>query len=182
MANSLKGRYEAEIKCRIDDPEQAKERLLKMGAIPRFINNREHDICFDYPDQSLLNQQQYLILRYREPFGEHILFFKEDNGSNIELSLISNYEAINNILVKLGLISFLELTKTRSMFLKDDFHIVVDTLEGYGHFIEIGTMTNNESELQDMEAKVRQMLILLGYDDNFKETRSYRKIVQEGKR
>jgi predicted adenylyl cyclase CyaB len=181
MANSIIGRYEVELKIRIEDPEQAKQRVLEIGAIPRFLNNQEHDLCFDYADGFLSQKQKSLILRSREPFGQVLLFIKgvnDDVVSTINFITVSDLVSSIKIVEELGLVKVLDYKKTRSMYLKDDTHIVVDTIEGIGHFLEIGSLTSDPHEVQTLKLNVELMLQSLGYCQNERISESYRDLVR----
>lgn len=173
MAHCLIGRYEAEIKIRIKNTEEAMSRVLKMGFKMRFKNNKEKDYCYDFPDKKLRQQGKALILRERIPFNERLLFFKSNMPRIIDMVSVDNVENADNLLNSLGFIIYMKLEKNRSMFLLDHFHIVVDSISNYGNFLEIGSMTDDESELQKLIKEETAIISSLGYKNAPIETRSY---------
>jgi len=177
MAHSLIGKHEAEIKHRISDPDEAIERIHRLGAVPRFIRNIEHDVCFDLPDGRLSAKGKHLLLRRRVPYEEVLLILKDRREQTIEVVAVNSYDTAMRLLKGCGFVETLRVKKTRSMFLRDHFHIVVDTIDGHGHFIEIGSMTDDLDELAPLEAEAVKLLRLLGYGDSEREYRSYHDFV-----
>lgn len=180
MTFGLEGTFSAEVKCKIQDPDEAIQRLVDFGAELRFLKNHEHDIWFAHPTLSIPPSGTSLTLRERIPFSENLLFLKKESNNQLNWVEVSSFQETKDILIQIGFVEILELTKIRSMFGKDDFHFTVDTVKNHGSFLEIGANTFDAEGLPDLNALIRSMVVELGYENFVEEFRSYKTIIAQG--
>jgi adenylate cyclase class 2 len=179
MRDSLRGRFAVEVKYLIGRPEEAIERILKIGATERFRNNEEHDVYFDFPDQALARASKSLVLRRREPFDQNLLFLKgSGEPRSFAVLVVDKYDEGVQLLRELGVVEVMRFTKVRSMFFKEEFHITVDSLENYGNFLEVGCFTDRSDQVAPIEEDEIALVNQIGYGDSKRERRSYLEILR----
>lgn len=83
------------------------------------------------------------------------------------------------MLQTLGYKVVLQLTKTRSIYFIDQYHVTVDNLEGMGDFAELAIMTDDETQLAYHEQGLLELAQQLGLTQEDRETRSYRELMQK---
>ncbi|MFI6578395.1 class IV adenylate cyclase [Nocardiopsis sp. NPDC050513] len=174
---------EAEVKARVDDPEQVlaalRERALGEEAVYR-------DIYYDLPDRSLTAQGRELRVRVIERSGSERVVFTykapvvdEETGSKPEHETrAESAQALDNILVGLGYEHLVALTKYCTDFPlttttgRECLATVVTVPELEGAFIEVETLVE-EADLSEGLTAVRGVLAELGIGEDAFTTEQY---------
>jgi adenylate cyclase class 2 len=131
---------EREIKLRFDSANEARERILALGATPLLGRRLQEDCLFDTDDERLRRQRS--TLRVRSEGGKALLTFK---GPAIPAAIkireeyetvVSDGAVLQTILEELGLHVWFRYEKYREEFTADDAVIAVDETP-VGVFVEI---------------------------------------------
>ena len=131
---------EREIKLRFDSAEEARAKVLALGAAPLLGRRLQEDCLFDTEDERLRRQRS--TLRVRCESGKSLLTFK---GPAIPalIKIREEYETVvadgavlQTILEELGLHCWFRYEKYREEFSNDDVVIAVDETP-VGVFVEI---------------------------------------------
>ena len=158
---------EREIKLRFDSAEDARERILALGATPLLGRRLQEDCLLDTEDERLRRQRS--TLRVRSESGKALLTFK---GPVIPAAVkireehetvVSDGQALRTILEELGLHVWFRYEKYREEFTADDVVIAVDETP-VGVFVEI----------EGGEDAIRQTAMALGKSTADYITDSYR--------
>lgn len=131
---------EREIKLRFDSADEAREKILALGASPLLGRRLQEDCLFDTEDERLRRQRS--TLRVRSEGGKALLTWK---GPVIPAAIkireeyetvVSDGAALQTILEELGLHVWFRYEKYREEFTADDVVIAVDETP-VGTFVEI---------------------------------------------
>ena len=131
---------EREIKLRFDSADEAREKILALGAAPLLGRRLQEDCLFDTDDERLRRQRS--TLRVRSEGGKSLLTFKGPAIPSL-IKIREEYEtvvadgaALQTILEELGLHVWFRYEKYREEFSHDDVVIAVDETP-VGIFVEI---------------------------------------------
>ena len=131
---------EREIKLRFDSADQAREKILALGATPLLGRRLQEDLLFDTDDERLRRQRS--TLRVRSEGGKALLTFK---GPAIPAAIkireehetvVSDAATLQTILEELGLHVWFRYEKYREEFTADDAVIAIDETP-VGVFVEL---------------------------------------------
>ena len=131
---------EREIKLRFDSADEARDRILALGATPLLGRRLQEDCLFDTEDERLRRQRS--TLRVRSEGGKALLTFK---GPAIPAAIkireeyetvVSDGAALQTILEELGLHVWFRYEKYREEFTAEDVVIAIDETP-VGVFVEI---------------------------------------------
>lgn len=131
---------EREIKLRFDSAEEARAKILALGAAPLLGRRLQEDCLFDTDDEKLRRQRS--TLRVRSEGGKSLLTYKGPAiPSLIKIrqeyeTVVADGEMLNKILEELGLHCWFRYEKYREEFTNDDVVIAVDETP-VGVFVEI---------------------------------------------
>jgi adenylate cyclase class 2 len=131
---------EREIKLRFDSADEAREKILALGAAPLLGRRLQEDCLFDTEDERLRRQRS--TLRVRSEGGKSLLTFKGPAIPGL-IKIREEYEtvvadgaALQTILEELGLHVWFRYEKYREEFSNDDVVIALDETP-VGVFVEI---------------------------------------------
>lgn len=131
---------EREIKLRFDDADEAREKILALGATPLLGRRLQEDCLFDTDDERLRIQRS--TLRVRSEGGKALLTFKGPVMPGVVKvrdeyeTVVSDGVALQTILEELGMHVWFRYEKYREEFTADDIVIAVDETP-VGVFVEI---------------------------------------------
>ena len=131
---------EREIKLRFDSADEARERILALGAAPLLGRRLQEDCLFDTEDERLRRQRS--TLRVRSEGGKSLLTFKGPAIPGLfkireeHETVVADGAALQTILEELGLHVWFRYEKYREEFSGDDVVIAVDETP-VGIFVEI---------------------------------------------
>ena len=131
---------EREIKLRFDSADEAREKILALGATPLLGRRLQEDCLFDTDDEQLRVERS--TLRVRSESGRALLTFKGPVLPGV-IKIREEYETVvadgavlQTILEQLGLHCWFRYEKYREEFTADDIVIAVDETP-VGVFVEI---------------------------------------------
>ena len=131
---------EREIKLRFDSADDAREKILALGAAPLLGRRLQEDCLFDTEDERLRRQRS--TLRVRCESGKSLLTYKGPAIPGL-VKIREEYETVvadgavlQTILEELGLHCWFRYEKYREEFSNDDVVIAVDETP-VGIFVEI---------------------------------------------
>jgi adenylate cyclase class 2 len=131
---------EREIKLRFDSADEARERILALGATPLHGRRLQEDALLDTEDEML--RRQRATLRVRSEGGKSLLTFKGPTLPGVvkvreeHETVVADGAALLAILEALGLHIWFRYEKYREEFSGDDIVLAVDETP-MGVFVEI---------------------------------------------
>ncbi len=131
---------EREIKLRFDTAEEARERILAVGATPLRGRRRQEDSLLDTPEDTLFHRR--CVLRVRSEGGKSILTFKgpvQPGAMKVREeheTVAADGDALIAILYELGMRVWFRYEKFREEFSAEDVVIAVDETP-VGVYVEI---------------------------------------------
>ncbi len=163
-----------EIKARYADRERAEQILSSLGAGPAGVFQQK-DTYFNVARGRLKLRQ----LAVDE--GQLIYYRREDSSgpkrSDYEISATTDPEALRSILDGL-LGSWVEVEKTRQVWLWENVRIHLDDVEGLGHFVELEAVTE-EQGVDESRQRVETLMRALEIDEDQLIDGSYSDMVVE---
>ena len=141
---------EREIKLRFDSADEARERILALGATPLLGRRLQEDCLLDTEDERLRLQRS--TLRVRSESGKALLTFKGPVLPGVvkvreeHETVVSDGAVLQTILEELGLHVWFRYEKYREEFQANDIVIAVDETP-VGVFVEI---EGGEDAIHDM--------------------------------
>lgn len=131
---------EREIKLRFDSADEARERILALGATPLLGRRLQEDCLFDTEEERLRVQRSTLrvrceggkaLLTFKGPAMPGLLKIREEHET-----VVADGAVLQTILEELGLHVWFRYEKYREEFTADDVVIAVDETP-VGVFVEI---------------------------------------------
>ncbi len=175
----FKGKYEVELKYRIDSKSDFLHTLSLLPHEVMFQNNLESDWYFDSPDRTLQAQNKSLCIRTIEPSGIKLWIVKGPESDRCEATNITDSVSAVSMLENLGYAVILKAEKIRSIFFVGKFHITVDTLVDIGDFAEFAIMTDDESKLSTYKEELELLAGQFGLTQAALQTKSYKQMFTE---
>lgn len=178
------GKYEAELKFHLSDPDAFLKRITLAGAEPFHLNNREIDCYYERPtsehsDSTLKKSGISMCIREMQPSGIKLWIVKGPDASECEAINIDDCEKVASMVEKLGFQPSLRMEKNRSIYFLGRYHITFDHLPTLGYFAEIAIMTDDEHAVPDLLNDLRHQALALGLEDSQREMRSYRQMLEQ---
>jgi adenylate cyclase class 2 len=131
---------EREIKLKFDNPDEARRRVLAMGASPLRGRRLQEDALVDGPDDRLYRRR--CVLRVRSEGGKSFLTFKGPVRPGLMKvreeyeTVVADGDMLLTILQELGLRVWFRYEKYREEFSAEDVVIAIDETP-VGTFVEI---------------------------------------------
>ncbi|WP_047043039.1 class IV adenylate cyclase [Vibrio mexicanus] len=175
----FKGKYEVELKYRVESKTSFLDVLKQMPHEIMLEDNLESDWYFDTPDKSLKQQNKSVCIRIMEPSGIKLWIVKGPEADRCEATNIADANSAKSMLQTMGYEVTLKATKTRSIYFVGKFHITVDTLNGIGDFAEFAIMTDDESMLDTYKVELENLASKFGLTDSALQTKSYKQMFLE---
>jgi adenylate cyclase class 2 len=158
---------EIEIKARVQDTKEIKERLLLRHARPSG-GVHERDVYFNAPDRDFAVTDEALRLRYTKEGC--VLTYKgpkvKDFGLKAREELNTGVESgnvVETMLIRLGYTRVAEVEKWREYYDYKGASVSLDEVKGLGSFIEIEAPPDKVND--DPERFVREIALELGIED-----------------
>ncbi len=171
---------EIEVKARIDDIGNIKNKLAAMGAV---FNSSvvQHDMYFKHNTFDRNNQGPGdVIVRIRRCGGKAELTTKtlteilgawEEHETGIE-----NPAEMEKILLLSGFINVFDINKIRTLGNLGDFEICLDDTKELGKYIEVSIISDEKEKTRE---KIINFLRGLGINESMIEKRGYGEIIGE---
>ncbi len=173
----FKGRYEVEMKFRVEHLGHVRRRLDQSGAVPFALDNVETDVFFDFPDGRLEANHQFHTLRQMRPSGRVLWISKGPAADQCIAMDLSDFDRAAEMLTSLGFVEMRRIGKKRDIYFTDEFHVTLDDVDGLGPFVEIAVMTDDRNALAVLRERVREAAGRLDLLRFAEETRSYRQML-----
>ncbi|WP_409308883.1 class IV adenylate cyclase [Pectobacterium sp. B1J-3] len=177
MVEHFTGKYEVELKFRIQDIIVFRNTLFSLHPEAFVFENKEHDIYYDDAQHSLQQQHISMLLRRMEPSGIKLWIVKGPGVDRCEAVNVESFEKADSMLNTLGYQALYTINKTRSIYFLNIFHITLDYIESLGHFVEISVMTDDETLLKKLREQCIECALKLGLSMDNIENHSYRKLL-----
>ncbi|MEI7065450.1 class IV adenylate cyclase [Dickeya chrysanthemi] len=177
MHEHFRGKYEVELKFRIQDIIAFRESLFSHHPESFVFENKEHDVYYDSAENKLGRQNISMLLRRMAPSGIKLWIVKGPRTGCCEAVNVESFDMTDSMLRTLGFLPIFEVNKTRSIYFLDRFHITLDYIESLGHFVEISCTTEDEAELDILGEHCQDCALRLGLQMDCIETRSYRQLL-----
>ncbi len=171
--------FEVETKFRVfeDQVENVIERLMDAGGT-RAESVFQEDIYYDHPCRAFAETDEALRIRYQRPESDagtssppHIeLTYKgpkvdDKSKTRVEISVpIDKGEFAESLLLALGFTKVHTVRKERHDYLLQGTHVSVDRVDSLGHFIELETETEYESQIEAKRDHLLELAESLGLD------------------
>lgn len=170
---------EIEIKLRVNDSQQIKEKLIEMGCI--FSGSiHQHDTNYTKggsTEEWVASKEGDMIIRIRrqETGAEFNLKQQKSNESdNLEYETkIDDPDALHDILVTLGYSPEIEVKKVRQKGKLGEYEICLDEVEKLGSFMEIEKLTSNDIDPEAVRKELFDAIKPLGLSEADEEIRGY---------
>lgn len=112
------GKYEAELKFHLSEPDAFLQRITAAGAQSFHLDNREIDCYYELPGFPLINHGVSMCIREMQPSGIKLWIVKGPDASECEAINIEDCEKVASMVKKLGFVPSLRMEKTvASIFL-----------------------------------------------------------------
>jgi adenylate cyclase class 2 len=152
-AFSMNAYNETEIKLYVPDLKQVEQRLEKAGATLKAARVFERNVRYDDAEHTLTPQGK--VIRLRQDTRVRLTY--KDEGkvadgitSRFEAEVeVSDFEAMETILGKMGYSPYLVYEKYRTTYTMDGAEIVLDEMP-YGNFVEIEGEAGTIKKLVDI--------------------------------
>lgn len=177
MTTHFAGKYEVELKFKIEDISVFRDILLSLHPEAFVFENNEYDVYYDDELTSLHTRNMSMLLRSMSPSGIKLWIVKGPGESRCEAVNIESFDNADSMLKTLGYVPIHSINKTRSIYFLDKFHITLDYIESLGHYVEISVMTDDETALADLEEECLRCALRLGLILDNQEPRSYRQLL-----
>lgn len=170
---------EIEIKLRVKDLHQIKEKLSERGCV--FSDHiRQHDTNYTKgggTEEWAASKEGDVIIRIRRQNSEAEFNLKQQKSSesdNLEYETkVENPDALHNILVTLGYSPEIEVKKIRRKGKLGEYEICLDEVEKLGSFMEIEKLTSNDADPEEIRKELFDAIEFLGLSREDEETKGY---------
>ncbi|MDX1303551.1 class IV adenylate cyclase [Photobacterium sp.] len=176
MSQHFEGKFEVELKYRLNSRERFLFKLHQMSPEVMLENNIEHDCYFDSPKHLLSNESKSICIREMQPSGIMLWIVKGPEKARCEAVNITDAVKAKSMLRTMGFEPVLEMRKKRSIYFLGNYHVTVDHLENIGDFAELAIMTDDASMLEEYKQQLLALAQNLGLTDNQLEQKSYREL------
>ncbi|BDR16454.1 class IV adenylate cyclase [Vibrio sp. STUT-A11] len=177
--NHFQGKYEVELKYRIDSKSVFLEVLRLLPHEVMLEDNIECDWYFDLPAKALHIENKSVCIRTMEPSGIKLWIVKGPEPDRCQATNITDASSARSMLETMGFELVLKAEKTRSIYFIGDFHITVDSLAGIGDFAEFAIMTDDESMLSAYKVELETLANKFGLTRTALQTKSYKQMFVE---
>lgn len=173
------GNQEIEVKISIaeDQIDRIRSEAESLGFRLAAARRREENILFDFPDGRLARDNS--ALRLRRSGGETLLTYKGPQVEDPELKIreeieteVGQFDALKEILSRVGLESSFHYAKTREKFLlqrgDSEISLCIDETP-FGCFVEIEGARDDIREVADRLGWSRDQFITRNYVDLYAE-------------
>jgi len=179
MSKHFEGKFEVELKYRLDSRDQFLSNLQQMNPEVMLENNLEHDCYFDSPKHLLSNESKRVCIREMQPSGIMLWIVKGPDKDRCEAVNITDSVKAKSMLKTMGFEQVLDMRKKRSIYFVGKYHVTVDHLENVGDFAELAIMTDDESMLKEYKLQLLSLAQKLGLTEDQLEFKSYRELYTE---
>ncbi|MGF1761545.1 class IV adenylate cyclase [Photobacterium sagamiensis] len=176
MSEHFEGKFEVELKYRLNSRDRFLSNLHQMSPEVMLENNLEHDCYFDSPKHLLSSESKSVCIREMQPSGIMLWIVKGPEKDRCEAVNITDSVKAKSMLNTMGFKQVLDMKKKRSIYFIGKYHVTVDHLENIGDFAELAIMTDDESMLKEYKQQLLTLAQKLGLTEEQLEFKSYREL------
>lgn len=177
MSEHFQGKFEAELKYHLQDPQKLINELKKAGATLFTPENKETDWYMEHNNTEFSAPTISLCIRKMQPAGINLLIVKGPDLSQCEAVRIENAEKTVSMFTTLGYHCILNYTKSREIYFLDEFHITIDKLDNLGSFAEFAIMTDDPNKLPLYADQLKQLATEFGFTEKNLEKNNYKTLM-----
>lgn len=177
MSNHFQGKFEAELKYHLKNPQEFIKALEKAGATLFTPENQETDWYMEHANAKFPAPTISLCVRRMLPSGINLLIVKGPDLSQCEAVRIDDAEKTVSMFTTLGYHCLLNYTKSREIYFLDEFHITIDKLDKLGSFAEFAIMTDDQSKLSLYSEQLKNLAMQFGFKEENLEKNNYKTLM-----
>lgn len=156
---------EIEIKFRVENLDNVKEKLNNLGCIFSKELNQKDTIFL--PDlNNTESKEGSLFVRIRDVNGKVELNLKKQSAISFQAKEIefgaNDFDSAYDFLDTLGLKEWVTVEKKRTTTIYNKFNICIDSVKRLGNFVEIELLTNEENKSKQFEKEILGLANKLG--------------------
>ena len=175
---------EVEIKAKIDDKNDALNKINSLGATYSHSEEQE-DIYFNAPDKDYKQTDEALRIRLIPTDDEikKILTYKgpkidSESKTRKEIEVeISDLDKMTDILIELGFKPSAIVSKVRRIFKYKDYTLTLDKLEKIGYYMEIEYVCDDDENIENIRNNIMKIFEKMDITSGF-ERRSYLELLE----
>lgn len=175
---------EIEIKAKIDDKNDALNKIKSLGATYSHSEEQE-DIYFNAPDKDYRESDEALRIRLIpiDNKVKKILTYKGpkiDSQSKTRKEIeveVSDLDKMTDILIELGFKPSAIVSKVRRIFYYDEYTITLDKLEKIGYYMEIECVSDSQEDIEETRDNIMELFKKMNITSGF-ERRSYLELLE----
>lgn len=177
MSEHFQGKFEAELKYHLKDPQGFIFALEKIGASLFTPENQETDWYMEHSNIDFPESTISLCIRKMSPSGINLLIVKGPDLSQCEAVRIDDAEKTVSMFKTLGYRCILNYTKSRQIYFLNEFHITVDKLDKLGSFAEFAIMTDSPTKLPFYLTQLESLAYQFGFNPHDQEKNNYKTLM-----
>lgn len=174
---------EVEIKARIADEEEMRQKLEEQKAIKLNTVKQIDRIYIKKEVKGFQVSKGDPVIRIRKENDRVFFTLKKkskDTMSNVELETVIDKENIwNQILLEMGYKEVVCVKKQRTIYVIEDFKVCIDTVEDLGNFIEIELIVEQEEQELEARKKIEEFFSILKIEEKDIVKEKYDTLVYE---
>lgn len=152
-----------EIEAKARAPEDAEERILRMGGVLEGVENHT-DIYFRSPVRDFASSDEALRIRIKKE-GVYLTYkgpkLDPETKTRLELSLrVDDAATAERLLESLGFSRFAVVRKRRAKYRLGDAIVALDDVDGLGRFVEAEIAADRDSPID--RARVLEIISRVG--------------------
>lgn len=175
---------EVEVKAKINDFDEMRKKLSKLGAI-KTKTEFQKDVYFNSPVVDFAKTDEALRIRKTESDGliRTMITYKgpkinKESKTRTEIEMfIENDEKAAKIFENIGFKEVRAVCKNREYFEYENFEISLDDVEGLSPYMEIEIGLPDGQDYTEAQNKIFDLFTKLGIKDGF-ETTSYLELLE----
>lgn len=175
---------EIEIKAKIDDKNDALNKIKSLGATYSH-SEEQKDIYFNAPDKDYRESDEALRIRLIpiDNKVKKILTYKGpkiDSQSKTRKEIeveVSDLDKMTDILIELGFKPSAIVSKVRRIFYYDEYTITLDKLEKIGYYMEIECVSDSQEDIEETRDNIMELFKKMNITSGF-ERRSYLELLE----
>jgi predicted adenylyl cyclase CyaB len=166
---------EIEIKARVEDREEVKEKIASIGDFIR--EEHQEDLYFDPPFGNFVKSGE--VLRIRKTSRKNTLTYKKkrsDEKARIRIeheAKVESGDEVAEILEDLGFIQIAKIRKEREIYNAGDCEVELDMVENLGNFVEVEILIPEDEDITKGKEKIFELLKRIGIPEENIEEKPY---------
>ena len=177
MSEHFQGKFEAELKYHLKNPQEFAIALKNAGATVFTLDNQETDWYMEHPNTKFPAASISLCIRKMSPSGINLLIVKGPDLSQCEAVRIEDATKTVSMFNTLGYLCTLNYTKSRQIYFLNEFHITIDQIDQLGSYAEFAIMTDEQTKLPFYTTQLKELAAQFGFNESMQETKNYKTLM-----